>query len=236
MSLGKLLTTGKSLVGLSGTNGRYQLRTGAMPKFESSKNPFAKSHAEPPAPKLSEAEIAAANLKKTQALPLLGEVREVPKVPLETCEEARAAAEAKAKEAARPAPVVDSWVKKLNPMVWFQKDKPAEAKKATPRFSGSKRPVQGELSLDNIRVMRNDLSEADVEVVPMKARPSSAKAAESRPAVRANVRAAVEKKEAIREEIQPVVSASDAAAMAIPDLPPATSVWEFLGERILSKE
>ena len=28
-----------------------------------------------------------------------------------------------------------------------------------------KQPVQGELSLDNVRVVRNDLTEADVEVV-----------------------------------------------------------------------
>ena len=45
MSLGKLLTTGKSLVGLHGASGRYQLRTGAMPKFESSKNPFVQAEA-----------------------------------------------------------------------------------------------------------------------------------------------------------------------------------------------
>ena len=222
MSLGKLLTTGKSLVGLSGSNGRYQLRTGAMPKFESSKNPFAKAQAEP---KLSPAEIAAAAMKKTQSLPMLGEVREVPKVPLETCEEARAAAEAKAKEAVRPAPAVNSWMKKLNPMVWFQKGKPAASKPAGPRFSGGKRPVQGELSLDSIKVMRNDLSEADVEVVPMRVRP----------AVRV-ARKAVEKMETAREDARPTVSASGAAAMAIPELPPAATAWEFLGERILGKE
>jgi len=178
MSLGKLLTTGKSLVGLQGANGRYRLRTGALPKFESSKNPFAKPQAEPEAqlPKLSPAEIKAANMKKTQRLPVLGEVRDVPKVPLETCEEARASAEAEAKAAredARPAEAVDGWLKKLNPMVWLQNRKPAGAK-ATPRFGGGKRPVQGELSLDNIKVMRNDLSEADVEVVTAKAPPAKA--------------------------------------------------------------
>jgi len=37
-------------------------------------------------------------------------------------------------------------------------------KPAIPRFA--KPPVQGELSLDRIRVVRNDLSDADLEVVP----------------------------------------------------------------------
>ncbi len=38
------------------------------------------------------------------------------------------------------------------------------AKPAIPRFT--KPPVQGELSLDEVRVVRNDLSDADPEVVP----------------------------------------------------------------------
>ena len=37
------------------------------------------------------------------------------------------------------------------------------AKPAIPRFT--KPPVQGELSLDKIKVVRNDLSDADLEVV-----------------------------------------------------------------------
>src|SRR4051812_36440441 len=74
MSLGKLLTTGKSLVGLTNSNSRYHLQKGALPKFESAKNPFAsKGNAElperePQLPKLTPTEVAAANLKKTQPL------------------------------------------------------------------------------------------------------------------------------------------------------------------------
>jgi hypothetical protein len=49
MSLGKLLTTGKSLVGLSHSHSRCRLQKGALPKFESAKNPFAaKANAELP--------------------------------------------------------------------------------------------------------------------------------------------------------------------------------------------
>jgi hypothetical protein len=47
------------------------------------------------------------------------------------------------------------------------------AKPAIPRFP--KPPVQGELSLERIKVVRNDLSDADLEVVP--ARPSATPAA-----------------------------------------------------------
>ena len=42
----------------------------------------------------------------------------------------------------------------------------AAAKPAISHFS--KPPVQGELSLDRVAVVRNDLSEADLEVVPAK--------------------------------------------------------------------
>src|SRR5690348_15827254 len=77
MSLGKLLTTGKSLVGLSHSSARYQLQKDALPKFESPKNPFAaKASAEPAGrepqlPKLPPDE-AAADAKKPQHLSALG--------------------------------------------------------------------------------------------------------------------------------------------------------------------
>ena len=41
MSLGKLLTSGKSLVGLQNAEGRYEMRAqNLLPKFGSEKNPF----------------------------------------------------------------------------------------------------------------------------------------------------------------------------------------------------
>jgi len=203
MSLGKLLTTGKSLVGLTNSNSRYHLQKGALPKFESAKNPFvSKANAEmperePQLPKLTPEEVAAANLKETQAMPA-------------PAEPAAANRDAKPAEPAKPAPVVDSWLKKINSLVWFGKSKPAESKPAAPRFAKSTTPVQGELSLDNIKVMRNDLSDTDVEVVPVKSRPAKV--------------------------VAPAPTQASAAAMAIPDLPPATRAWEFLGEHLLKKD
>jgi hypothetical protein len=208
MSLGKLLTTGKSLVGLNNSNSRYHLQKGALPKFDSAKNPFGKAHAElpeqePQLPKLTPDEEAAANLKKTDRLPVLGAL---------IADREAAVAASRNFQQPKPAQVVapvDSWLKKINPLVWFANRKATEPKTAIPRFSRSHVPIQGELSLDNIKVMRNDLSETDMEVVPMKSRPAKV--------------------------IAPTVQAS-AAAMAIPDLPPATSAWEFLGERLLGKD
>ncbi len=208
MSLGRLLTTGKSLVGLHSASSRYQLQKGALPKFESSKNPFAAkpqpgTDEEPSLIKLTPAEMAAASLKETQRLPLLVPKPMVPPPapkPVEPAQPAQPVAPGQVPAA------VDSWLKKLNPLVWWGNRKPAEATPALPRFS--KRPVQGELSLDNIKVMRNDLSDADVEVVTAKSRPPAA----------------------------PVIAAgAPAAAMTIPELPPARNAWEYLGERLLGK-
>ena len=152
---------------------------------------------------MTPAEIAAAKMKKTQPLPVLGAKTETP------AQNPQPAELAKTAEPPKPAPVVDGWLKRINPLVWGRKS--AQSKSAIPRFN--KAPVQGELSLDNIKVMRNDLSEADVEIVPMKARrPKPAPAPEAVVAMEAG-----------------------AAAMAIPELPPPTSAWEFLGERLLGK-
>jgi hypothetical protein len=54
-----------------------------------------------------------------------------------------------------------SWASKLNPISIWREARPAEA---------APQPVQSELSLDSVKVVHNDLSDADVEVVPMKSR------------------------------------------------------------------
>jgi hypothetical protein len=235
MSLGRLLSTGKSLVGLS-SGSRYQLRKGALPKFKSYKNPFAKSPGESAERKLTPAEMAAAHLKKTQRLPLL-----IPEPPVVTGEDSqpenpegifpegsrvnpqmgakpvtsppsslRSGEEGrgdKLSAAQVPGTIINGWLKKLNPLVWFENRTPTEARSAVPR--SSKAPVQGELSLDNIKVMRNDLSDADVEIVPAKPRPI----------------------EAVSMSGQ-----AGAAAMAISELRPARTALEFLGGRLLGKD
>jgi hypothetical protein len=63
-----------------------------------------------------------------------------------------------------PASRATAWTRRLNPIsLWRGSETPAP----DPRP-----PVQGELSLDAVKVVQNDLSDADVEVVPIKSRPA----------------------------------------------------------------
>ncbi|MGN6642207.1 MAG: hypothetical protein ACTHKU_04330 [Verrucomicrobiota bacterium] len=167
MSLGRLLSSGKSLVGLHDPESRYQMRPqNLLPKFGSDKNPFTTAKPQSLKPEsagkfavtarsMSSAEVAAAKLKETKRLPAVKAIKQpVPTGPsLKTVALSRLAG-------------IAGWAKKLNPLSWLARRKTAAAKTTAPGFE--KAPVQAELSLDKIKVMRNDLSDADVEVVPAK--------------------------------------------------------------------
>ena len=58
-----------------------------------------------------------------------------------------------------------AWTSKLNPASLWSSPAPVEQK--TPSA------VQAELSLDTVKVIHNDLSDADVEVVPIKSHPAA---------------------------------------------------------------
>jgi hypothetical protein len=64
---------------------------------------------------------------------------------------------------ARALPRERSWVKKLNPFSIWRGSRPPTSQK-------SQLPLQAELSLDRVKVVHNDLSDADVEIVPIKSR------------------------------------------------------------------
>ena len=55
-----------------------------------------------------------------------------------------------------------TWASKLNPISMWRGSAPAAPSAPC--------PVQSELSLDSVKVVHNDLSDADVEVVPIKSR------------------------------------------------------------------
>jgi hypothetical protein len=59
-----------------------------------------------------------------------------------------------------------AWTNKLNPASLWAGAAPAEQKTLP--------AVQAELSLDTVKVVHNDLSDADVDVVPIKSRPAAA--------------------------------------------------------------
>jgi hypothetical protein len=55
------------------------------------------------------------------------------------------------------------WTGKFNPLALWRGPRPAASLKA-------QRPLQAELSLDRVKVVHNDLTDADVEIVPIKSR------------------------------------------------------------------
>jgi hypothetical protein len=146
MKLAKLLGAGSSFFG-GGKTVAYRLsRGGSLPKFNEGKNPFA--------PKLAEA--ATASPQEPGAAPATAPAPKAPAVSA-----FKPAAEPVSPPAAPPEPKVarTGWTMRLNP---FRAPAPAPA----PAPSA----IQTELSLDAVKVLHNDLADADVEVVPVKAR------------------------------------------------------------------
>ena len=149
MSLLRLLTAGRSLVSVRDDETRYRLTSQRLlPQFGSAKNPFTGREAATPAP--------AADVPQS-AEPVA--------VPATTV--APGPARGLWLEAAA---WMSGWTGKLTER--FSRPKPKPAKPSIPQFS--KPPVQAELSLDRIRVVRNDLSDADLEVVPARTKAASA--------------------------------------------------------------
>lgn len=175
-------------MGLQNTENRYRMRQrNPLPKLRSNRNPFmartetsslplhqpstgtgtarpqdqepathdrTRRPAGPEAPQKTPAEAAAAALKKTAPLPA-------------TPSRSRAAG-----NVSSTAPIIASlsgivsWMRKANPFARRSSPGPV-SNAAVPE--GIRPAVQGELSLDRIKVMRNDLNDADVEIVPAKA-------------------------------------------------------------------
>jgi hypothetical protein len=151
MSLMKLLSAGRSWVGLKDPGSRYQMgKPGMLPKFGSGRNPFGaknaahqsdssdrsdKVAAPTPVPGGSQAQVRPASHSRSQI--------------------------ANSQEVAKKG----NWASKLGVMLGLRVKKrgaAAPARAAGPR--PETRP-QLELSLDKIRVVRNDLSDADVVIL-----------------------------------------------------------------------
>ncbi len=160
MSLVRLLTAGKSLVGARDDVSRYRVRKHVvLPKFISPKNPFAST-------------TVRDTLHPKGASGSLG-VRQPTKIQPAQAEPNGAALVMPAVEtqpsASTGRPRLPHPVRKLfekfNPLPLIAGLKPAPK---PVRAALVQAPVQGELSLDHVKVVRNDLSDADLEVVPMK--------------------------------------------------------------------
>ncbi len=148
MSLLRLLSTGKSLVTVRDTESRYRLTTQRLlPKFGPTKNPFAATEtAGPPVfPMPPKLETGSLSPKATARKParLLWQ---------------------------RMSLLLSEWRVKISRMLALAGPPSEPTKLAIPRFCRSQ--VQGELSLDRVKVVRNDLRDTDLEVVPAQSKPA----------------------------------------------------------------
>jgi len=153
MSLLRLLTAGRSLVSVRDTESRYRLTTQRLlPQFGSPMSPI--------------------NPFESSA----GQVLSSPGTSLPTAKLGEASPKARVWGHAR-----GSWLRvaglwsacRIWPGVLTLRltEKPAKQRAIPPLL---KCPVQGELSLDRVRVVRNDLSDADLEVMPARTSPAPA--------------------------------------------------------------
>lgn len=182
MKFGKLLAAGKSWVGYPET-GRYQMRGGLhLPKFISPKNPFKQEAvaasvapstvAAAPAMPASVAPVAAPAPLVTPvvaAAPVLASIPATPVMPLAPKTSWKGRAIEVATLMGGFTRRAGEWLKRG---VFFCLDHNPFSAIGRPKLAGiprfGKSAVQGELSLDRVKVVRNDLSHADLEVVGQK--------------------------------------------------------------------
>jgi hypothetical protein len=149
MNLGKLLAAGKSIISSHVTD-RYRTNKQVyLPKFANPANPFKPQVQSAPVPVSTPKVDAALVGAKTRPLPTLA-------MPLEKTE--------KTEKSEKTA--LSGWVSKISAVSVWSGWK-AEVKAQQPA-------VQSELSLESVKVIHNDLSDADVEMVPIKSRPAPA--------------------------------------------------------------
>jgi hypothetical protein len=184
MSLLRLLSAGKSLMGVKDADSPYRMTTqNLLPKFGSAKNPFAPTPKSEPPPYLPDAVPAPASESPSS------EPAHLETIPLFEAKTAQAATRARVtaadpamippKEPAQPAkqadvfttvvstkkPVVRAkWAAKINPISYLLRGRSSAKKPVNSKTAKS--PVQTELSLEKVKVIRNELHDSDLELIP----------------------------------------------------------------------
>jgi hypothetical protein len=153
MNLGKLLIAGNSFFG-GGRKAEYRLdKHVSLPKFNEGRNPFAPKGAEPAEPAKAE-QTAAAPVAAVQKAPPPYAFK--PK-PLKRGGRLLSPSPVPATAVAQAAkPARTGWSLRLNPFRAREVSVPSAS------------AVQSELTLNAVKVVHNDLADADVEVVPVK--------------------------------------------------------------------
>ncbi len=137
------MAAGKSLVSGRGAMAYRETKQAYLPKFTPAKNPFTV----PAQPESSNAPLEnPAPLVEKVSTSIWARTQKPPALP-------------------SPAKSLATWTARLNPMVMLNSPHEAGGKLSRP-------PVQAELSLDAVKVVHNDLTDADVEIVPIKSRPA----------------------------------------------------------------
>jgi len=164
MKLGTLLAAGKSLaLGRRGESPYRANKQVYLPKFPSPKNPFATAESEAGTASQGEDADAPARDGKNVA----AKTQKIPDWPV-TAPVQASVVEKQAVSFTKPGRSL-KWMKRLNPFATGPASASAGARHANIA-------VQSELSLDAVKVLRNDLSDVDIEVVPLKSRPGGSAA------------------------------------------------------------
>ena len=180
MSLVRLLTSGKSLIGFQDSPNGYRVtQQRLLPQFGPARNPFSSK--------------AESNGGQAQGLSLQANGGEGASKAGRGVSSSGGMAAAALQDGARDRTAAGSvggqgfpgvWWHRAAALFnlvraklggWFGAARGKVVKPAIPQFP--KPPVQGELSLDRVRVVRNDLRDADLEVVPAGERAARAKLA-----------------------------------------------------------
>jgi hypothetical protein len=169
MSLLRLLTAGKTLIGLKRPESRYQLPGArALPTFGSKKNPFRATVfpdkaelAEPNEDSGAPGTAPESPQERASALPSKDTTGDSSPTATETVQEAKE--HSKGQAPSRRTSAIGAF------LLWRR------AKKTNTQGGHKGRPlVQAELSLETVKVVRNDLSESDLEVVRVARKPAAA--------------------------------------------------------------
>ncbi len=171
MSLLRLLAAGKSLVGMSDAETRYRVTSQRLlPQFGPGRNPFSSRGKAGPAqmgPSSPEDHRPTSATQETPRSPaLFGETEAAPRLGPKGVATPASCSPKKFGEGLRRRTAGLLAGCKMKLMGVLAKRRHKATNPAIPRFTEPS--VQGELSLDRIKVVRNDLSDADLEVIPAK--------------------------------------------------------------------
>jgi hypothetical protein len=162
MSLLRLLASGRSLVGLEDPSTRYRVNKHGLPKFNTQGNPFLSTLRPIPEVAVSDKDVVPQPTSSQVAAPsenVSATAVEAPSAQKASVEEPSPPATAQ-QPASASARGIKKVLAKLRALVNRRSKKSGRL-----QFPVGKALVQTELSLDRVRVVRNDLTDSDVEIV-----------------------------------------------------------------------